>query len=256
MTKDQIKKANIKEDRESLVVKGNDLIRNTRYDLSVTEQKILIYLISKIVAEDKDFKHIKFKIAEYCDVAGIKRGGTEYEMIKESIKSIRDKSWWIKIDKKELLFSWIDTADIEEKSGEVGITLSESLKPFLLDIKGNFTKYELINVLVLKSKYSIRLYEIFKSYLWLNHWEIKVDDFRELIGIEDKYLDFTELKRNVILPSIKEINKYTDLQIEYNTQKRGRNIDKLIFTINEKRGYQLTLELLLNQEERLAIRGQ
>ncbi len=255
MTEKQNKIANIKEDRESLVVKRNDLIRNTRYDLSVTEQKILIYLISKIVAEDKDFKHISFKIAEYCDVAGIKRGGTEYEMIKDSIKNIRDKSWWIKIDKKELLFSWIDTAHIEDQSGDIGITLSESLKPFLLDIKGNFTKYELINILVLKSKYSIRLYELFKSYLWLNHWEIKVDDFRKLINLEDKYQDYTELKRNVILPSIKEINKYTDLQIEYRTMKRGRNIDKLIFDITEKKGYQMTIDLLLNQEERLSILG-
>lgn len=253
MNAEQRKQIEIKENRESLVVKGNDLIRHTRYDLSLSEQKILIYIISKIVAEDKDFKHIKFKIVEYCDIAGIKRGGTEYEYIKDSIQSLRNKSWWIKAGKRDILFSWIDTAVIEENNGEVDIVLSESLRPYLLDIKGNFTKYELINILVLHSKYSVRLYELFKSYLWLHYWEIGLKEFRELINIEDKYKDFTEFKRNVVLPSIKEINKYTDLQIDFNTIKKGRSIDKLCFTIKEKKGVQLTLDLILNQEERLSI---
>ena len=34
--------------RNELVVKHNDLLRKSRYTLSATEQKILIYLISKI----------------------------------------------------------------------------------------------------------------------------------------------------------------------------------------------------------------
>lgn len=253
MNKEQRKQIELRENRESLVVKGNDLIRHTRYDLSLSEQKILIYVISKIVAEDKDFKHIKFRIGEYCEIAGIKRGGTEYEYIKDSIQSLRSKSWWINLGRKETLFSWIDTASIENNTGEVDIVLSESLRPFLLDIRGNFTKYELINVLVLHSKYSIRLYEIFKSYLWLHKWEVSLDEFRERIAVGDKYKDFTEFKRNVILPSIKEINKFTDLQIEFETIKKGRKIDKLIFKIGEKAGYQMTMDVLLNQEERLSI---
>ncbi len=251
MNKEQRKIVEIKENRESLVVKGNDLIRQTRYDLSLSEQKILIYVISKIVAEDKDFKHISFRINEYCEVAGIKRGGTEYEYIKDSIQSLRNKSWWIKVGRRDTLFSWIDTATIEENSGVVDIVLSESLKPFLLDIRGNFTKYELINILVLHSKYSVRLYEIFKSYLWLHHWEVSIDDFRERIAVGDKYKDFTEFKRNVIVPSIKEINKYTDLQIEFNAIKKGRRIDKLNFKIDEKSGYQMTMDLILEQTRRL-----
>ena len=251
MDAEQRKLIEIRENRESLIVKDNNLIRHTRYDLTLSEQKILIYIISKIVAEDKDFKHVKFKILEYCDIAGIKRGGSEYEYIKDSIQSLRNKSWWIKVGKRDTLFSWLDTAVIEENTGEVDIVLSESLRPYLLDIKGNFTKYELINILVLHSKYSVRLYEIFKSYLWLHKWKVGLTEFRELINIESKYEDYTEFKRNVIQPSIKEINKYTDLQIDFKSIKKGRSIDKLCFSITEKKGVQLTLDLLLEQDKRL-----
>lgn len=256
MNEEQRRQIEISQERESLVVKENTLIRHTRYDLSLSEQKILIYIISKIMADDKDFKHITFRISDYIQVAGIKhRGGSAYEYIKDSIQSIRNKSWWIKEGKKETLFSWIDTATVKENIGEVDIVLSESLRPYLLDIKGNFTKYNLVNILVLHSKYSVRLYEIFKSYLWLNKFEIDLQEFRKVLNITDRYEDYTELKRNVILPSIKEINKYTDLDIKFNPIKKGRKIDKLVFEINETRGVQMTLDLLLNQEERLAIRG-
>ena len=255
--KERIIREDIKAERESLVVKENSLIRHTRYDLSLSEQKILIYIISKIMADDKDFKHISFRISDYIQVAGIKqRGGSVYDYIKESIKSIADKSWWIKnYNESEGLFRWIDTAEVSKNSGVVEVVLSESLRPYLLDIKGNFTKYNLVNILVLHSKYSVRLYEIFKSYLWLNKYEVDLDEFRKILNIKG-YEDYTELKRKVILPSIKEINKYTDLDIKFEAIKKGKRTNKLIFYISETRGVQMTLDLLLNQEERLAIKGE
>ena len=256
MDKKKIKERDIHDKREELVVQSNDLIRNARtlrYDLTVTEQKLIIYLISKLCAEDTDFKKVKFTISEYCDVCGIQKSGREYERIKSSIKQLRDKSYWIKNDKEEILFAWIDTARIV-KYEQIELILSEALRPYLLELRKNFTTYQLINVLCLKSKYSIRLYEIFKSYLWIGKWEVSIDKFREMIYLNDKYKLFKELKRNVIEQSIAEINKYTDLQIEYETIKVGRNVDRLVFKIIEKRGYQMTWELMLNQEERMKLR--
>ena len=251
--KDEIIK--IHQEREELVVKSNELIRNTRYSLSEMQQKIVIYLISKICAQDTYIKHVKFSLAEYCDLIGIRRNNNrEYKYIQKSIQDLRNKSWWFELSDKSVLFSWVDYAEIDKNTGIIDIALSDSLKPFLLDIKGNFTKYELINILVLKSKYSIRLYELFKSYLWLGKWEVDVDLFRELVNVGEKYSDWTEFKRNVITPSIKEITKYTDLEIKMEIRKQGREIRTLIFNITEKRGVQLTLDLILNQEERLAIR--
>lgn len=259
MTEEQrLREIEIKAERDSLVVKENSLVRHTRYDLSLSEQKILIYIISKILADDKDFKHITFRISDYMQVAGIKhRGGSAYEYIKSSIKSLSDKSWWLKSydskeGTKEGLFRWVDTAEISENSGEVDIVLSESLRPFLLDIRGNFVKYNLVNVLVLHSKYSVRLYEIFKSFLWLKKYEVSLQEFKKILNITG-YNDYTELKRKVIVPSINEINKYTDLDIEFKAIKKGKKIDKLAFYLSESRGVQLTLDILLNQEERLSI---
>lgn len=253
MDKEQYKKIELNKERTELVVKSNEIIRNIRYSLSATEMKILAYVISKVVADDTKLKKVRFRLYDYMEVAGLSKiGGSDYKRLKKSIQDLRDKSWWIKEGNTETLFAWFDTAKIDKNTKEVELTLSESLTPYLVQLKSNFSKYELINVLCLKSKYSIRLYEIFKSYLWLGKWEVKVEDLRALINMNDRYRDFTEFKRNILNPSIKEINKYTDLTIELvETIKSGRSIDLLKFTIIEKRGVQLTLDLIDNQHERL-----
>jgi len=251
MTNEQHKKREIEKNRTNLVVKDNRIIRNVRYSLSAQEQKLIIYAISKVVAEDKELKKITFKLNDYFNIVGSTNSGKDYQRVKATIRELRNKSWWIKDGDKEVLFAWLDTARVNPKTREIELTLSESLKPYLIDLRQNFTKYELINVLCLRSKYSIRLYEIYKSYLWLSRWEVSLDEFREIIDVKDRYLDFTEFKRNVINPSIKEINKYTDLTISMETLKSGRNIDKLIFNIVEKKGTQLVLDLFDEQDKRL-----
>lgn len=251
MTNEQHKKREIEKNRINLVVKDNRIIRNVRYSLSAQEQKLIIYAISKVVAEDKELKKITFKLNDYFNIVGSTNSGKDYQRVKATIRELRNKSWWIKDGDKEVLFAWLDTARVNPKTREIELTLSESLKPYLIDLRQNFTKYELINVLCLRSKYSIRLYEIYKSYLWLSRWEVSLDEFREIIDVKDRYLDFTEFKRNVINPSIKEINKYTDLTISMETLKSGRNIDKLIFNIVEKKGTQLVLDLFDEQDKRL-----
>ena len=251
MTNEQHKKREIEKNRTNLVVKDNRIIRNVRYSLSAQEQKLIIYAISKVVAEDKELKKITFKLNDYFNIVGSTNSGKDYQRVKATIRELRNRSWWIKDGDKEILFAWLDTARVNPKTREIELTLSESLKPYLIDLRQNFTKYELINVLCLRSKYSIRLYEIFKSYLWLNRWEVSLEEFREIVDVKDRYLDFTEFKRNVINPSIKEINKFTDLTISMETLKSGRNIDKLIFNIVEKKGTQLVLDLFDEQDKRL-----
>ena len=69
--------------------------------------------------------------------------------------------------------------------------------------------------------------------------------------IRDKYQEFKEFKRRVLNPTIKEINDYTDLQVEFTTLKKGRIINKIEFSIEEKLGYQMVMPVLEKQKERL-----
>lgn len=252
-----VDKHKIAEEQGALVVKSNILLREIRYNLTAQEQKILIYLISKIAKDDKEFKHVELSIIDYCHLTNTEYGSKTYKLVKKSIKTLRDKSLWVyNNENEETLFSWIDTATIKKENGKkhsgiIDIVLSESLKPYLLELKENFTKYELYNVLLLRSKHSIRLYELFKSYLWLKEWKVSVDTFKSLLNLENSYSEFKALNRNVIAPAVKEINTYTDLIIEYETKRDGRFIKEIIFKIKEKQGAQIVFDTFIKQQERL-----
>lgn len=245
-------KQDLRNERNELVVKHNDLLRKSRYTLSANEQKIIIYLVSKIKAEDKKLKEIEISVIDFCKVIGIETNGAAYNRIKETIKTLSDKSWWIDTgDSKEILFRWINEAEIEKGSGIIKLELNKHLEPYLLELKENFTKYELINVLSLRSKYSIRLYELLKSYLWRGNWDIHVDELRALLETECKYKEFKDFKKRVLTPSIKEINDFTDLTVQMETLKKGRIISDIHFDIEEKMGYQMSIDMIMNRSERL-----
>jgi hypothetical protein len=65
------KKEEIQVFRNYRVVKHNDLIQRSRYDLGTQEQKIILYLITKIKPEDSVLKLYEFNIQEFCEVCGI-----------------------------------------------------------------------------------------------------------------------------------------------------------------------------------------
>ena len=94
----------ILEIRNKTVIKANDLIQKSRFNLSLQQQKIVLYLISQITAFDEDFKLYEFSIAEFCKVCGIDdTSGKNYTDLKQAIKDIADKSLWITIEDEETL---------------------------------------------------------------------------------------------------------------------------------------------------------
>ena len=254
LDKDKEKEIQIKNSRSALVVQSNSLIRDVRtlrYGLTTQQQRILVYLISKVGKNDQDFKRVRFKISEYCDVCNLQKNGTEFDRIKESLKGLRDKSYWITNEQgDQILFAWVDTLIIR-KNKSVEVILSEALAPYLLNLSRSFTAYELCNALCLRRRYSLRLYELLKSYSWLGRWEVNINEFRETMYLQDRYPLYKELKRCVIDESLEEIEKYTDLKVSYTTTRKGRSIDTICFHIEQKKNVQMVMDFIFAQDERL-----
>ena len=57
--------------KDQKVIKSNDLIQRSRFDLSLQEQKIILYLISQITPYDEEFQLYEFSIADFCKICGI-----------------------------------------------------------------------------------------------------------------------------------------------------------------------------------------
>lgn len=225
--------------RHRTVVKANELIQKSRFNLSLQEQKIVLYLISKISPLDSKFYLYDFSIIDFCRICGIDyTSGKNYEDIKKAIKDIADKSIYITLPNgTETLVRWIEKPYIDRRSGRIKIRLDEDMKPYLLQLQRNFTQYELVWTLRFKCKYSTRLYELVKSihYHELETYsrEYSLDEIRQLLGAEN-YTTYQTLKSRVLLPAVNEINRYSDKELDFEPIKVGRAVDRIRFTIATK----------------------
>lgn len=225
---------------EKTVRKSNELIQQSRFNLSLQQQKIVLYLISQISPYDEDFKTFSFDIREFCRACGIDYdNGGNYDLLKKQIKAIADESVWITMPDglTDTLFRWIEKPRIKKKSGIIELRLDEDLRPYLLQLRQNFTKYDIIYTLNFKSKYTIRLYELIKSihYQELETLEYKfsLEKLRKLTGSEN-HKTYQHFKDRVLLPAIREINQYSDKIIEFEPLKDGRTVKAIKFYISTK----------------------
>lgn len=237
---DNMAHENIIEARNKMVVKANDLIQKSRFDLSLQQQKIILYLISQIEPMDTEFKLYEFSIVDFCKVCGIDpESGDKYKEIKKAIKDIADKSVWIKTEyDEETLLRWVEKPYINRNSGTIKIKLDADMKPYLLQLKSNFTQYELIYTLRFRSKYAIRLYELIKSIHYKDIIEykraFKVEKLKELLNAEN-YKEYRDFKKRVLVPSINEINNNSDKNITLNELKRGNKVEYIEIIVESKK---------------------
>ena len=242
----------IQKARHSLVVKSNDLIQKSRFDLGVSQQRIVLYLISQIKPEDDDVKLYEFTIKEFCSVCGISGdSGGNYTKLKAAIKEIADRSIWVTLPNgKETLLRWIEKPYIDENSGTIRIRLDKDMKPYLLQLRENFTRYELFWTLRFKRKYSIRLYELITSIHYDKSQEYErtyeLDAFRTLLGAEN-YSEWADFKKRALEPAIADINEYSDKRVSYETITYGKTVGKIRLFISSKNGGDTVLTSFKNE---------
>ena len=243
-----MEKKELEKTRSLKVVKDTDFIQKVSYNLTANEQKLIIYCVASITPSDKTLHWINIKVSDFCEVCGIDKNHF-YTDFKTLIENLDNKTYWIENEEKLFRFRWFSEIEYIKGSGTIKLLLNSNLSRYLIGLQTRYTKYELYNILALKSRYSIRLYEIFKSYKYANRKkeviELSLEEIKAQIGADSKsFSNFAELKRRVIDRSIAEINKYTDIYVSYEIGKKDRKkVLTLIFTIAEKSPYQGALSL-------------
>jgi len=235
--KKRIEKEKLSEARGQFVVKRNDMIQRSRHQMDLQEQKIILYMISKIKPNDKNFTEQVFSISEFCRLCGLDYdSGGNYAYIKKTLKSLRDRSIWVELEEGiETTLAWINKVNIEYRSGLVKLELDKDMKPFLLELKENFTQYELIYTLVMRSQYSVRLYELLKSYQYRKYVKFNIDELKKLLFAESKaYSRGNNFKQKVLDTATNEINKLSDIIVTYDFIKIGRKFTEVEFMITHK----------------------
>jgi len=230
------------ENGKNIVTHSNQL-SEARYTLTIAEQRLVLTLLSMISPDDNDFKNYEIKISDFKELLQINTNAV-YDQTKEVLRKLASRVIYIPDGKNYFISHWFSSAKYSSETGTVYISLDNLLKPYLLQLKSQFTKYQLFRVAQFQGFYTIRIYTLLKQYESIGCRDIPLIELRSILDISDeKYRLFKEFKRNVLMRAKKEfetIDKETgtyksDITFDLETFRTGRKITDLKFIIKRQK---------------------
>jgi hypothetical protein len=229
----------------SLIVTQSNKLVESRYNLPLGEQRLILTMISRIQPDDEDFKTHRIRVHEFAEFMGIDKNHVYVECKKTTEKLLTRV---ISIEEPDglLQICWLSSAKYLDGTGMVNLSFDPQLKPYLLQLKSNFTSCKLAMLLSFKSQYTMRIYTLLKQYEKLKKREIEVEVLRDMLGIgKDQYDKYNDFKKRILLPTQQELAEKADLYFEFEEIKYGRRVGAILFHIFRK---PLPAELLANDE--------
>lgn len=234
------------------VIKSNYIIQRIikrKQEMKLQEQKAVSFILSLIKEEDqKNEKHIyEFDVKTFCEVCGIEYFSTwNIEAVKKTLENLAINGIWIKDErkkKKETYFQWIASPQIiDDKT--INIQIPDASFEYVSGLSRYFTKYELYQILPMKSCYSVAMYELIKSYEYQHEFTVTLENLKRYLGIineetesgkeQEKYIEFKNFKRLILNTAKAEIDKYTDISFEWEGIREGKSYKMIRFTITKK----------------------
>lgn len=211
------------------VVKANSLIEAS-YRLTLDEMRLLALTIGTMNPKS-DQQVFEFSVSEFVNQFPEVNADRAYTQIKSAIERISER--WVKTEDERHVtkFRWVSSQTYFKKEGRFKIALTNEIMPYLTQLKGQFTQYQLNHISGFSSVHAIRLYELFTQYKRLGDRYISVEDLKKWLQLEDKYDRYNNLNQRVLTPALSEINEKSDLFVEYEPIKKGRKVTGIEFSI-------------------------
>jgi len=232
------KKTPYPELRTQTVNKANVIIQRARYSMPLSQQKIILYLISTIRPTDDDFRVYDLKIQEFCQFCGIYDSGKNYADLKAALQKVANQSFWVEDeDGTQKLVRWLDMVHIRPRDGTMRLRIHSEMRPYLLHLQQHFTSYQLLWVSRFKSKFSIRLYELLRSYHYDKRRpytrQFDLEELKQQMGAEG-YTRWINFRQKCLEPSLSDIEAYSDMTVKWEPVKEGKRIVGITFTMATK----------------------
>lgn len=216
-----------------IVTQSNELVE-ARYNLPLGEQRLVLTMISKIQPDDEDLKPYRISVGEFAEFLGIDKDSA-YRECKKITAKLLTRVIHVKEEDRLLQIGWMSSAEYIDGSGMVNLSFDPLLKPYLLQLKSNFTSAKLTMMLSFKSQYTMRIYTLLKQYQKLKQREIELSLLRDMLGIaKNVHVEYSDFKRHVLMASQKELIEKSDLYFEFDEIKYGRRVGAIQFYIYNK----------------------
>lgn len=216
----------LQQKKGALVVQSNQLVSG-RFNMTLLERRIFIKMVSMIKPTDKDFQDIVIEVKEIIQDINL-QGNSLYLELKKATKRLLQHVCELEEQDKIIQVSLISSAIYYKGKASIQLRFDPALKPYLLELKKNFTVYGLQQALRLKSYYSLRIFELLKQYAGIGYRLMSIEELKFTLGIEKEYTKYADFKKRVILMAKKELEN-TDVKFEFRERKSGKKVVAIEF---------------------------
>lgn len=218
------------------IVKKHNAVIEASYNLTRLEQCCLLFCLTQIEVNDADLRDsYMISAKDFSEMFGIAKNRSYLEL-RNIAKLLFSRSVIINKEKSRLETRWVSAVEYVEGEGAIEITLSQKIKPYLLQLKREFTSYDIRNIAGFDSKYSIRIYEMIVQWQHSdrNQVDISIVELRDRLQLDGKYTQVNDLRVRVIEPAVEDINKHSNITVDFELKKKGRKFVSVLFSFREK----------------------
>lgn len=221
--------------KNQMLYQSNRLIES-RYLLSAAEQKVMIAIISRLNPNQDKFLKCIVSVKDLGRFCGFDESNM-YRQIESVSRKIMEKTIKFDLPNGDVYVThWVQSFRYSKATSTITYELDERLQPELLCLKSLYTTENPQLLVLLSSKYAIRLYHLLKQYVKIGERHISPQEFLRYFDLlESKtYQKVGELRRRIIDPSVEEITSKTDLYVETEYLFAGREMKEVVFRIRQR----------------------
>ncbi len=206
-----------------VVAKHNDLLPSLA-KMTLQELRFLAFCVAHIDsrATAQEFGEITASVSDLVDIFQMTHKDAFAIVRRVAVSVNRHPAEWKEPDGTRKLRFWFQGFDY--KAGVFTFMFSKGLEDKLLGLTGHFTRYRLRDVFQFSSASTWRLYEALRQWKEAGRIQWHLDEFRMKLGAVGKYPRFNDLVKRVIDPGIAEINKLSDIKVQWERVLGGRRV--------------------------------
>jgi plasmid replication initiation protein len=214
------------------------------------DYQVYLYLVSKVGGVDEYGKYLQpeqlerehtLTAKEFSEVFNVSLSNC-YLILKQAVDKLMKTD--IKVERGELKELWriniCSMAKYNINQGFITIQFTDSIMPYLAQVKERFVLYNLKEIANFGSLYTTRLYELLQEFKETG-WMLKsVEQLREAFAVGNKFKAYRDFKVKTFAHACQEINANYDMGLRFEEIKEGRKVVAVKFFFKKTIVHQVT----------------
>jgi plasmid replication initiation protein len=226
---------------ENRILMKNNNIVGSKYDAKLVHNRIFTYLLyafqKNTDAENLVHEVNRSELSRFV----LRKNENTLKGLMSILEELRCKKLNLANIKEDgsrdyIIAGFINKAVYNDRSDSFTITADAEVHRLLNKyLEDGYTPVNLEIFMSLKNTYAQRFYDLLRMWSGTkNVINYKLDYIRKILLLENKYSEYNNFKRRVLVPAIEELNDTGYFEITFEEKRAGRSIDSINFMVNDK----------------------